>query len=112
MVVREAEGGTVRSKAKLAGLGLAAAAALSILTPHAFGRADRAAIAKPHLLRPTVSASWTLPTFAWTPVRHVDHYEFQLAADARFNAPVLGGDGSFSTRNTRATINKTPPNGR
>jgi hypothetical protein len=83
-----------------------------MLAPHAFGRTDRAAIAKPHLRKPTVSASWMLPTFAWTPVRHVDHYEFQLAADARFNAPVLGGDGSFTTRNTRATVRKAPPNGR
>jgi hypothetical protein len=101
----------VRSKAKLAGFGLVAAAALSVLAPHASGHVNRAAIAKPHLRKPTVSAVWMLPTFAWTPVRRADHYEFQLAADPRFNAPVLGGDGSFTTRNTRATIRKAPPNG-
>ena len=39
-------------------------------------------------------------------------YEFQLAADRNFNAPVLGrGEGTFSTRNTRATVKKTLPNG-
>ena len=88
------------------------AAAAFTFSPHAFGRADRAAITSPHLRKPTISAVWMLPTFAWTPVRRTDHYEFQLAADARFNAPVLGGDGSFTTRNTRATIRKAPPNGR
>jgi hypothetical protein len=89
-----------------------AATAAFTLAPHAFGRTERGAIASPHLLKPTISAVWMLPTFAWTPVRRADHYEFQLAADARFNAPVLGGDGSLSTRNTRATIRKAPPNGR
>ncbi len=91
---------------------MVAAAAAFTFSPNAFGRADRAAIAPPHLLRPTVSAVWRLPTFAWTPVRKAAHYEFELAADSQFNAPVLGGDGSFTTRNTRATIRKAPPDGR
>jgi hypothetical protein len=39
-------------------------------------------------------------------------YEFQLAADAGFNSPVLGrGEDQFFTRNTRATLKKTAPNG-
>ena len=91
---------------------MVAAAAAFTLAPHAFGRTERGAITSPHLRKPTISAVWMLPTFAWTPVRRADHYEFQLAADARFNAPVLGGDGSFTTRNTRATVKKAPPNGR
>jgi hypothetical protein len=53
-----------------------------------------------------------LPAFAWNAVAGAQTYEFQLAADRNFNAPVLGrGEGTFSTRNTRATIKKTLPNG-
>src|SRR5918912_3638364 len=54
----------------------------------------------------------SVPAFAWAPVGNVDHYEFQLSADAGFNSPVLGrGSDSFSTSNTRATVLKTFPNG-
>src|SRR4029077_1953842 len=50
--------------------------------------------------------------FAWSPVTAADHYEFQLAADAGFNSPVLGsGSDDFTTQNTRATVLKTIPNG-
>jgi Carboxypeptidase regulatory-like domain len=53
-----------------------------------------------------------LPAFAWNPVPGAQSYEFQLAADRNFNAPVLGrGEGTFSTKNTRATVKKTLPNG-
>src|SRR6188508_1002630 len=42
-----------------------------------------------------------------------DSYQFQVAADQNFNSPVLGqGEGSFTTKNTRATLKKTLPNGR
>src|SRR6266496_133788 len=52
------------------------------------------------------------PAFAWAPVAGADSYEFQVAADQNFNSPVLGrGEGSFATRNTRATLKKTLPNG-
>src|SRR5919198_52391 len=113
MRIREAETVIDRSTFKLVALGLTAAAAVFAFTPHAFGRTDRtAAIARPHLLRPQAGPSWMLPTFAWSAVRRADHYEFQLAADSRFNSPVLGSDGSFSTRTTRATFRKAPPNGR
>jgi hypothetical protein len=54
----------------------------------------------------------SVPPFAWAPIATVDHYEFQLAADAGFNSPVLGrGSDSFATSNTRATVLKTIPNG-
>ena len=54
----------------------------------------------------------SLPAFAWGPVPGAQSYEFQLAADRNFNAPVLGrGESTFTTRNTRATIKKTVPNG-
>ncbi|HYT50970.1 MAG TPA: hypothetical protein VEL10_02055 [Gaiellaceae bacterium] len=53
-----------------------------------------------------------MPPFAWSPVAAADHYEFQIAADAGFNSPVLGsGSDDFTTQNTRATVLKTIPNG-
>jgi hypothetical protein len=53
-----------------------------------------------------------LPTFSWGAVAGADRYEFQLAADAGMNSPVLGrGEDQFTTRNTRATVKKTVPNG-
>jgi hypothetical protein len=53
-----------------------------------------------------------LPAFAWSAVPGAARYEFALAADAGFNSPALGmGEGQFFTRNTRATVKKTLPNG-
>jgi hypothetical protein len=53
-----------------------------------------------------------LPAFSWAAVSGADRYEFQLAADSGMNSPVLGrGEDQFSTRNTRATLKKTIPNG-
>jgi hypothetical protein len=52
-----------------------------------------------------------LPSFSWRGVSGADHYEFALAADAGFNSPVLGSAGRFTTKNTRATISQTVPNG-
>jgi hypothetical protein len=52
------------------------------------------------------------PAFSWAAVAGADRYEFQLAADSGMNSPVLGrGDDQFTTRNTRATVKKTFPNG-
>ena len=48
-----------------------------------------------------------LPAFAWERVTGADHYEFQLAADVGFNSLMY----SVSTKNTRATPDKTVPNG-
>src|ERR1044072_7133620 len=53
----------------------------------------------------------SLPAFGWSSVSGADHYEFELAADSGFNSPVLGSEGHFITRNTRASISKTIPNG-
>jgi hypothetical protein len=53
----------------------------------------------------------TLPTFSWGAVAGADHYEFALAADSGFGSAVLGGDGHFNTRSTKATVNKTVPSG-
>ncbi|MEP6909497.1 MAG: hypothetical protein ABI896_03580 [Actinomycetota bacterium] len=84
-----------------------AAAALAVAAP------ARGAPTAPVLLDPGAGASVeALPAFAWSPVPGADTYEFQLAADRNFNSPVLGrGEGSFTTRNTRATLKKTLPNG-
>ena len=84
-----------------------AAAALACAAP------AQAALTTPVLLDPGAGASvQALPAFAWSPVPGADGYEFQLAADQNFNSPVLGrGEGSFTTKNTRATLTKTVPNG-
>jgi hypothetical protein len=53
-----------------------------------------------------------LPPFAWKAVANAEQYEFEIAADRGFNSPVLGrGQDSFLTKNTRATLKKTVPNG-
>jgi hypothetical protein len=85
-----------------------AAAALAVAAP------AHGALTAPVLLDPGSAASvQSLPAFAWSPVPGADTYEFQVAADQNFNSPVLGrGEGSFTTRNTRATLKKTLPNGR
>jgi hypothetical protein len=80
----------------------------------AFAAPAQGALTAPVLLDPGNGASMeALPPFAWSPVPGADTYEFQVAADQNFNSPVLGrGEGSFSTKNTRATLKKTLPNGR
>src|SRR6266511_5409454 len=85
-----------------------AAAALAVAAP------AQGALTAPVPLNPGPGAVVeTLPAFAWAPVAGADSYEFQVAADQNFNSPVLGrGEGSFATRNTRATLKKTLPNGR
>src|SRR3954451_25008592 len=67
----------------------------------------------PTALSPAAGATVeSIPAFAWSAVSMADHYEFQLAADAGFNSPVLGtGSDDFTTQNTRATVLKTIPNG-
>jgi hypothetical protein len=73
----------------------------------------QAALPTPVLADPGPGASLeALPAFGWNPVPGAETYEFQVSADKNFNSPVLGrGEGSFSTRNTRATLKKTLPNG-
>jgi hypothetical protein len=74
----------------------------------------QAALPPPSLSAPAEGATVdSVPPFAWSSVRGADRYELQVAADAGFNAPVLGrGQDDFFTRNTRATLKKTVPNGR
>ena len=98
-----------RRKLRLLLPALAAAAAVLAFAAPAHG-----ALTAPVLLDPGPGASVeALPAFSWSPVPGAYAYEFQVAADQNFNAPVLGrGEGSFATRNTRATLKKTLPNGR
>jgi hypothetical protein len=87
----------------------AAFAAITFLTA---GPA-RAAINPPTQTAPAVGATVEfLPVFAWTSVPDADKYEFQIAADAGMNSGVLGvGKDDFFTKNTRATLLQTVPNG-
>ena len=58
------------------------------------------------------SAVGGLPAFAWKAVPGAEEYDFEIAADAGFNSPVLGaGKDDFRTKNTRATLTQTAPNG-
>src|SRR5213078_3406560 len=87
----------------------AAFAAITFLTA---GPA-RAAVDRPTPTSPAANAVVQfVPAFAWTPVKGADQYEFQIAADAGMNSPVLGsGKDDFFTRNTRTTLLQTVPNG-
>src|SRR5580765_497574 len=87
----------------------AAFAAIAFLTA---GPA-RGAVARPTQTAPAAGAVVQfVPSFAWTAVAGADKYQFQLSADAGMNSPVLGdGKDNFFTRNTRATLTKTIPNG-
>jgi large repetitive protein len=58
------------------------------------------------------AAVGAMPAFAWAPVAGAKEYEVQVAADSGFNSPVLGGGkDDFRTKNTRATLIQTAPNG-
>ena len=73
----------------------------------------RAALSPPSATAPAAGATLVfLPSFAWTPVKNADHYEFQISADPGMGSPVLGGGkDDFFTNNTRATLIQTVPNG-
>ena len=73
----------------------------------------RGALGRPTQTAPANGALFQfLPSFAWTPVAGAEKYEFQISADIGMNSPVLGrGQDDFFTKNTRATLSKTVPNG-
>ena len=77
-------------------LALLAAAGLFV------GGAARAVPKAPLPLSPADgSAVGGLPAFAWKAVPGAEEYEFQIAADAGFNSPVLGAARTTSARRTR-----------
>jgi protein-S-isoprenylcysteine O-methyltransferase Ste14 len=73
--------------------------------------AARPALGTPRPLSPAAGARIDgVPWFGWAPVAGAAQYEFQIAADAGMNAPVLGaGQDRFFTKNTRATLKKSLP---
>ena len=99
--------------AKLTTLSAFVAAAVILATATSALAVDNSPLTTPAPLSPAGGAVFdSVPPFAWSPVSAADHYEFQVAADAGFNSPVLGrGSDDFTTQNTRATLLKTIPNG-
>jgi len=99
--------------AKLTTLSAFVAAAFILATATSALAVDNSPLTTPTPLSPAGGAVFdSVPPFAWSPVSAADHYEFQVAADAGFNSPVLGrGSDDFTTQNTRATLLKTIPNG-
>lgn len=87
--------------------------AVAILATLALASPAHGALTQPAPAGPADDAVLeALPAFAWSPVAGADHYEFEIAADPGFDSPVLGfGYDQFKTRNTRATLRKTIPNG-
>ena len=78
---------------------------------HVGPRRDDSPTPKPLMPAPG-APSETIPVFGWSPVANADHYEFQVAADSGFNSPVIGSnEDHFVTRNARATLKRTIPNG-
>jgi hypothetical protein len=69
-----------------------------------------AAPGRPTLVAPEADASVQgVPAFTWNRVKRADRYEFQLAADPSFGSIVTRG--SFQTRNTAASIDKSLADG-
>ena len=98
-LTRRAPGGAILVALAVVGLAVASGAQARLRAPMPISPAAGAAVT-------------SLPTFAWQPIPGADQYEFQIAADAGFNAAVLGaGQDRFFTRNARATLKKTVPNG-
>ncbi|HSC50425.1 MAG TPA: hypothetical protein VLD16_09200 [Gaiellaceae bacterium] len=91
-------------------LGLAAALVVLGLT------GGNVALAVPKAPVPSAPAAGAVvdhvPAFAWSAVAGAEEYEYEIAADAGFNSPVLGaGKDDFHTKNLRATLQQTVPNG-
>jgi protein-S-isoprenylcysteine O-methyltransferase Ste14 len=73
--------------------------------------AAKASVKTPSLVAPASGVRTDgVPWFGWSPVAGAEKYEFQIAADAGMNAPVLGpGYDRFFTKNTRATLRQSLP---
>jgi protein-S-isoprenylcysteine O-methyltransferase Ste14 len=82
-----------------------------LLTAPIGATAAKPSLKAPVPLAPAAGArSDGVPWFGWRPVAKAAQYEFQIAADAGMNAPVLGrGQDRFFTKNTRATVRKSLP---
>jgi len=83
-----------------------AACALALLLP----AVAAAAPGRPQLVSPDADATvQSVPAFTWDKVARADRYEFQLAADPTFGSIV--DRGTFQTRNTAASIEKSLADG-
>jgi hypothetical protein len=83
-----------------------AACAAALLLP----AVASAAPGRPTLVAPAADANVQgVPAFTWNSVKRADRYEFQLAADPSFGSIV--DKGSFQTRNTAASIDKSLADG-
>jgi hypothetical protein len=89
-------------------------ALLCVLT--AASVADARGLAAPRLVSPGDGASvQQLPAISWNAVRGAAQYEYQLAADPRFNSIALGtgtGKGTSRTHNLAAALDAAVPDGR
>ena len=84
-------------------------AAVMVIAP-----AGSAALVAPKAGTPCASQTLDrLTPFTWTGVTGADHYEFYVSADPGFSSDIFNDTsiGHFTTRNTRATVSKTLPNG-
>lgn len=94
---------------------LASIAAVAVLVPAATAQAAPFKSLSPRPEAPASAATvQALPSFTWKALKGADRYQFQLAGDRRFGSIVVGtgrGKGSFETRNTAATVDKTVPDG-
>jgi hypothetical protein len=100
-------GGRTALRRRLGVLALLAAASLFV------GGTAQGVPKTPVLTGPSAGVSvGELPAFAWNAVAGAEEYEFEIAADSGFNSPVLGGGkDDFRTKNLRATLQQTVPNG-
>ena len=91
----------MRSRVSIAGLATVSAA-IMVAVPAALGSGSSSG---------GRAASFQAPLLSWSLGRG-DHYEVQFAADSRFNSPALGRQGHFTTKNSRATLTSTIPDGK
>jgi hypothetical protein len=101
----------MRSSPKLLRLALLTLAAVLAVT----GAANAATLRAPKPVSPANGARvQQLPAISWNAVRSAAEYEYQVAADPRFNSLALGkgpGNGASRTHNLAATLSKTVPDG-
>src|SRR3954447_1203981 len=89
--------------------------ALGVAAGPAAAQAKTSKLAAPAITAPAGGATVeAFPAFTWKAVKHADRYQVQVAADARFTAPVgiFNGDtGLFTTTATAATTSKSASDG-
>src|SRR4051794_25229049 len=92
-----------------------ALAALAVAVAPAAAQAKTSKLSAPAVTAPAGGATVeAFPAFTWKAVKHADRYQIQVAADARFTAPVgiFNGDtGLFTTTATAATTSKSASDG-